>query len=107
MDSMTDEDKAQDRRLALQVVAGGRMRGLLLELWQRTRIDWGFVTDRLSVTFRRETWIGAHERRFVAETLYGMVRHLRRIDSGLAAGSRRTASPRDLERLIAQLVLDH
>jgi len=103
---MTDDDKAQDRRLAQQVVAGGRLRGLLLELWQRTRIDWGFVTDRLSVTFRRETWIGAHERRFVSETLYGMVRHLRRIDFGLAAGARRTASPRDLERLIAQLVLD-
>jgi len=103
---MTDDDKAQDRRLALQVVAGGRLRGLLLELWQRTRIDWGFVTDRLSVIFRRETWIGGNERRFVAETLYGLVRHLRRIDAGLAAGSRRTASPRDLDRLIAYLVLD-
>jgi 16S rRNA (cytosine967-C5)-methyltransferase len=103
---MTDDDKAQDRRLARSLVAGGRLRALLLELWQRTRIDWGFVTDRLSVTFRKETWIGANERRFVAETLYGLVRQLRRIDAGLAAGSRRTASPRDLERLIAYLVLE-
>jgi 16S rRNA (cytosine967-C5)-methyltransferase len=105
MDSMTDADKAQDRRLARSIVAGGRLRALLIELWQRTRIDWGFVTDRLSITFRKETWIGANERRFVAETLYGLVRHLRRIDAGLAAGSRRTA-PRDLERLFAYLVLE-
>jgi 16S rRNA (cytosine967-C5)-methyltransferase len=106
INSMTDDDKAQDRRLARSLVAGGRLRALLLELWQRTRIDWGFVTDRLSLTFRKETWIGANERRFVAETLYGLVRQLRRIDAGLAAGSRRTASPRDLERLIGYLVLE-
>jgi 16S rRNA (cytosine967-C5)-methyltransferase len=103
---MTDDDKAQDRRLANQVVSGGRLRALVLELWQRTRIDWGFVTDRLSTTFRRERWIGAQERRFVAETLYGLVRHLRRVDAAIAAGGRRAASPRDLDRLLAYLVIE-
>ena len=34
-------------------------------------MDWGFVTDRLATTFRKETWVGGHERRFVSETLYG------------------------------------
>ena len=82
------------------------MRGLLLELWGRTRMDWGFVTDRLSTTFRKERWIGSHDRRFVAETLYGMVRHLRRIDTGLAAGARRGASLGDLDRLLAYLVVE-
>jgi 16S rRNA (cytosine967-C5)-methyltransferase len=101
---MTDDDKAQDRRLANHVVTGGRLRALVLELWQRTRIDWGFVTDRLSTTFRKETWIGAHDRRFIAETLYGLVRHVRRVDAALAAGGRK--SPRDLDRLLALLVLD-
>lgn len=106
---MSDDDKTQDRRLANHVVSGGRLRALVLELWQRTRIDWGFVTDRLSTTFRRERWIGAQERRFVAETLYGLVRHLRRVDASLAAAStdrRRTAAPRDLDRLLAYLVLE-
>jgi 16S rRNA (cytosine967-C5)-methyltransferase len=106
---MSDDDKTQDRRLANHVVSGGRLRALVLELWQRTRIDWGFVTDRLSSTFRRERWIGAQERRFVAETLYGLVRHLRRVDASIAAASadrRRTASPRDLDRLLAYLVLE-
>ncbi|MCA9678745.1 MAG: hypothetical protein KC464_27195, partial [Myxococcales bacterium] len=83
------------------------MRALLLELWQRTRLDWSFVSDRLSVTFRRERSLGSSERRFVAETLYGMVRHLRRLDAAIAAGSRRTASrPRDDQRLLAYLVLE-
>jgi len=103
---MTEDDKAQDRRLGRAVAAGGRIRGLLLELWQRTRLDWGFVTDRLSQAFRREGWLGAHERRFVAETLYGMVRHARRIDAALQRGSRRGASPRDADRVLAYLVLE-
>ena len=105
---MTDQDKAQaqDRRLASTMVTGGRVRALVLELWQRTRLDWGFVSDRLSQAFRREAWLGANERRFVAETIYGMVRHLRRIDAAVIAGARRGASPRDVERLVAYLVLE-
>lgn len=69
-------------------------------------MDWGFVTDRLSATFRKETWVGGHERRFVSETLYGMVRHMRRIDLALERGRRAKKAPRDLERLIALLVLE-
>src|SRR5678816_873837 len=69
-------------------------------------MDWGFVTDRLATTFRKETWVGAHERRFVGETLYGMVRHLRRIDLALERARRVTKPPRDLERLLALLVLE-
>ncbi|HET9992860.1 MAG TPA: RsmB/NOP family class I SAM-dependent RNA methyltransferase [Kofleriaceae bacterium] len=95
-----------DRKLAATVADGGKLRALLLELWQRTRMDWGFVTDRLAVTFRKEHWIGAHERRFVSETLYGMIRNLRRIDLGLERGRKTKQSPRDLERLIALLVLE-
>jgi 16S rRNA (cytosine967-C5)-methyltransferase len=95
-----------DRQLAGFVADGGRLRALLLELWQRTRMDWGFVTDRLSTTFRKETWIGGSERRFVSETLYGMVRHLRRIDLALERARRVKKPPRDLERLLALLVLE-
>jgi 16S rRNA (cytosine967-C5)-methyltransferase len=95
-----------DHQLAAQVAEGGRLRALLLELWQRTRMDWGFVTDRLATTFRKETWIGGHERRFISETLYGLVRHLRRIDLALERGRRIKKPPRDLERLLALLVLD-
>jgi len=69
-------------------------------------MDWGFVTDRLAAAFRKEKWIGSHERRFVSETLYGLVRHLRRIDAALARGRRTQRAPRDLERLLALLVLD-
>lgn len=103
---MTEADKAQDRRLAQVVAEGGPLRALLLELWQRTRLDWGFVSDRLSTTFRRERSLGSSERRFVAETLYGMVRHLRRVDAAIAAGAKRTAAPRDEQRLLAYLVLE-
>jgi hypothetical protein len=100
---MTDSMKsqAQDLRLSAAVISGGRLRTLILELWQRTRLDWGFVSDRLSQTFRKETWVGAHERRFIAETLYGMVRHLRRIDAAVSRGGRRGA-PRDADRLLAR-----
>jgi 16S rRNA (cytosine967-C5)-methyltransferase len=97
-----------DHKLAGAVLDGGRLRALLLELWQRTRMDWGFVTDRLSTTFRKEHWIGSHERRFVGEVLYGLVRHLRRIDAALERGAKGKGkrAPRDMERLVALLVLD-
>jgi 16S rRNA (cytosine967-C5)-methyltransferase len=95
-----------DRQLATAVADGGRLRALLLELWQRTRMDWGFVTDRLATTFRKETWVGGADRRFVSETLYGMVRHLRRIDLALERARRVKKPPRDLERLLALLVLE-
>src|SRR5262245_12617269 len=95
-----------DQKLASIVLEGGRLRATLLELWQRTRIDWGFVTDRLSTTFRKETWIGAHERRFLSETLYGLVRHLRRIDAALDRGRKVKKSPRDIERVLAYFVLE-
>src|SRR3954470_22813097 len=103
---LPDLDRIADRKLAAHVVDGGRLCAVLLELWQRTRMDWGFVTDRLAAAFRKESWIGSHERRFVSETLYGLVRHLRRIDAALARGRRTERAPRDLERLLALLVLD-
>ena len=59
---MPDLDRLADRKLASHVVDGGRLRALVLELWQRTRMDWGFVTDRLSTTFRKETWVGSFKR---------------------------------------------
>lgn len=95
-----------DRQLAASVADGGRLRATLLELWQRTRMDWGFVTDRLATTFRKESWIGGHDRRFISETLYGMVRHLRRIDLALERARKTKKPPRDIERLIALLVLE-
>lgn len=98
-----------DQALAAQLSdpsGGGRLRATVLELWQRTRMDWGFVTDRLSTTFRQERWIGAHERRFISEVLYGLVRHLRRIDAAIARGRKISKPPKDLERLLALLVLE-
>ena len=103
---MTEADKAQGR-LTAEAAAGGPIGRLVLDLWQRTRIDWSFATGRLAEAFRRERRLNAAERRFAAETLYGMIRHLRRLDEALAAGGLRPggAAP-DRERLLAYLVLE-
>jgi 16S rRNA (cytosine967-C5)-methyltransferase len=103
---MTEVDKAQ-AQLAGDAASGGRLGKLVLDLWQRTRIDWGFASDRLADSFRRERKLGSDERRFAAETLYGMIRHLRRVDEALAAGGLRPggAAP-DRERMLAYLVLE-
>ncbi|HTE51444.1 MAG TPA: RsmB/NOP family class I SAM-dependent RNA methyltransferase [Kofleriaceae bacterium] len=85
----------------------GPLGRLVLDLWQRTRIDWGFASDRLAEAFRRERRLRSDERRFAAETLYGMIRHLRRVDEALAAGGLRPGGPApDRERLLAYLVLE-
>jgi 16S rRNA (cytosine967-C5)-methyltransferase len=103
---MTEAGKAQ-AQLVAETAAGGPLGRLLLDLWQRTRIDWGFASDRLADTFRRERRLRSDERRFASETLYGMIRHLRRVDEALAAGGLRPggAAP-DRERLLAYLVLE-
>jgi 16S rRNA (cytosine967-C5)-methyltransferase len=104
---MTEADKAQGRELAREAAAGGALGGVVIELWQATRMDWGFVTDKLSAAFRARRGLGGRERRFVAETLYGLVRHARRIDEALRLGGLRPASaPPDRERLLAYLVLE-
>src|SRR5690606_33855451 len=103
---MTEADKAQGR-LSAEAAAGGAIGRLVLDLWQRTRIDWSFASGRLAEAFRRERRLGASERRFAAETLYGMIRQLRRLDEALAAGGLRPGGPApDRERLLAYLVLE-
>lgn len=101
---MPDKDKSQVQ-LAVQAASGGPLGQLVVELWQRTRIDWSFASDKLAGAFRDNRGLGAGERRFCAETLYGMIRNLRRIDQALIAGGLRGPAP-DRERLLAYLVLE-
>jgi 16S rRNA (cytosine967-C5)-methyltransferase len=103
---MTEASKAQ-ASLAHEAAAGGPLGHLVLDLWQRTRIDWGFASDRLADAFRRARRLRSDERRFAAETLYGMIRHLRRVDEALIAGGLRPGGPApDRERLLAYLLLE-
>ncbi len=86
---------------------GGSLAVVLRRLWESTRIDWRFASDSLASTFRAHRELGSRERRFVAETLYGMIRHLRRIDEALElAGAKRGRRAPDGERLVAFLVLE-
>jgi 16S rRNA (cytosine967-C5)-methyltransferase len=82
-----------------------RVRDLVLELWTRTRIDWGFASERIAEAFRRERSLGSRERRDVAETLYGMIRQARRIDFALEP-LRLSGERRELGRWIAYRVLE-
>jgi 16S rRNA (cytosine967-C5)-methyltransferase len=82
-----------------------RARDLVLSLWTRTRIDWGFASDRIAEAFRRDRSLGSHERREVAETLYGMIRQVRHIDFALEP-LRLPAEKRELGRWAAYRVLE-
>src|SRR5262245_54029589 len=82
---------------------------LVLELWTRTRIDWGYASDRVAEAFRRERSLGSRERRRVAETLYGMIRMARRIDfarEGAGAARLRAGEARERARYLAYRVLE-
>jgi 16S rRNA (cytosine967-C5)-methyltransferase len=85
--------------------SSNRARDLVLELWTRTRIDWGFASERIAEAFRRERGLGSSERRQVAETLYGMIRQARRIDFALD-GFRVGGPQRELARWLAWRVLE-
>ena len=87
---------------------GQRVRDLVLALWTQTRIDWGFASERVAATFRRERGLGSSERREIAETLYGMIRQARRIDFALDGATPRplAGARRDPARLVAYRVLE-
>ena len=93
--------------------AESRIRETLLDLWAQSRSDWRFVTERLSNAFRQAKKLHSAERRVVAETLYGMVRHVRTIDHCLAGaglvvgtlGGREPPSSRALVDLLAYRML--
>lgn len=104
---MTDSDKSQEQEL-LRSALTGELRSLVLELWQQTRMDWSFATDTLAKVFRRERWLGSSERRFVAELLYSMIRHARRIDLALEQGGLKSVGRApDSSRLLACMVLEY
>lgn len=104
---MTDLDKSQEQEL-LRSTLHGELRPLIMELWQQTRMDWSFATDTLAKVFRRERWLGSSERRFVAELLFSMIRHARRIDLALdKAGLNSVGKAPDASRLLACLVLEY
>ena len=101
---MTDTAQVQDREV---IAAHDKSAKLLLRLWARTRMDWGYVTDSLAGAFRKNRGLGSSDRRFISETLYGMVRHWRRLDEALALGGVRfTNRAPDAERLVAYLMLE-
>jgi len=85
--------------------SSNRARDLTLELWTKTRIDWGFATERIADAFRRERGLGSSERREVAETLYGMIRQSRRIDFALE-GFRLHGDRRELARYLTYRLLE-
>jgi 16S rRNA (cytosine967-C5)-methyltransferase len=104
-----DQDKSQARNLLHALADPGRLREVLLDAWQRTRMDWSFARDGLIAMLRKQAGLGASERRAMTEVIYGMIRHLRRLDEALVAGgvARRTAGPPpDLQRIVAYLVLE-
>ncbi|MCP5089710.1 MAG: hypothetical protein GY949_02175, partial [Gammaproteobacteria bacterium] len=101
---MTETDKAQEAQLVRSLASGKELAPLVLDLWQRTRMDWSFASDRLAEEFRRRRELGSSERRFIAETLYGMIRHGPRLDEALRAGGVRAASGASVaQRLLAYL----
>jgi 16S rRNA (cytosine967-C5)-methyltransferase len=84
-----------------------RLERLLVELWGRIRIDWGFAATRLPQVVRQERWLAGDERRLLLETLYGMVRHSRRLEFALESASTRLPPGRirELSQLLAYRVL--
>ncbi len=110
---MTESEKSKNSTLMQRVADGAlppdALFALTLDMWQRTRMDWRFVQDGLGAHLRKQGRLGPEERYVVTELLYGLVRHLRRIDTALAAGGlklRAAAPPSPRHRLVAYLVLE-
>ncbi len=85
----------------------GSLRDMILGAWTQTRMDWMFARNQLSRWLRQHGRLRSSERRFAGEVIYGMIRHIRRIDEALKlAGVAKFSHPPDLLRLLAYLVLE-
>lgn len=62
-------------------LVGGRGRALALEAAAEARAEWAYTSDILTRLFRTNRQLGSHDRRLVAETVYGLVRQERRIEA--------------------------
>ncbi len=104
---MTGEDKTQDLELVRSVLSSGELRHFAVDLWRRTRIDWSFAGDRLQQELRKNRQLNSRTRRWVGDVVYGLIRHLRRVDEALKAGGVRTTTgaPDEL-RLMTYLMLE-
>jgi 16S rRNA (cytosine967-C5)-methyltransferase len=68
-----------------------RARALTLEIAAEARAEWGFATDILARALRENRQLASGDRRLVAETVYGLIRWERRLESivdQLLAGAR-------------------
>jgi len=85
----------------------GELRQLCVDLWRRTRIDWSFAGAGLQAALRARPGLNSTTRRWLAEVVYGLIRHLRRVDAGLAAGGvRATTGVSEELRIITFLMLE-
>jgi 16S rRNA (cytosine967-C5)-methyltransferase len=59
----------------------GRARALALQIAAEARAEWAYTSDVIASAFRQHRELGSHERRLVAETVYGLVRWERRLEA--------------------------
>src|SRR4051794_2256426 len=87
----------------------GRARALALELAAEARAEWGYASDVIGRAFRTHRELGSSERRRISETVYGLIRHDRRLGAivdellvpALRAGDQPSPVTRDELKLIA------
>src|SRR3954471_16118029 len=80
----------------------GRARALTLEVAAEARAEWGYASDVMARAFRTHRELGSSERRRVSETVYGLIRHDRRlaaiVDELLAPALRAGEVPSEITR---------
>jgi 16S rRNA (cytosine967-C5)-methyltransferase len=78
------QSKDSPHRVATtDAVRDGRVRRRVLDSYTRAAADWAAAPAALSQSFRGARELLSHERRFVAEAVYGMVRQKRRLEFAL------------------------
>ncbi|WP_428261257.1 RsmB/NOP family class I SAM-dependent RNA methyltransferase [Haliangium sp.] len=104
-----EQEKSERIRLMHRVADDGGLQAAVLDAWQRTRIDWSFARDGMRGFLRKRAGLGPAERAVVSELVYGLIRHLRRLDAALSAAGVAVggaAAPPDRQRVMAYLVVE-
>ena len=102
---MSESEKHENLNIIRSSI-GGEIEDLIVAIWERTRLDWGYLKDSLSSVFRENKGLGSSERRLVAESIYGMVRHKRRLETALKSSKLRNQKSEARARLYGLWLLE-
>ena len=75
------DTKDTQNRVISQTRLRGTARRLAVDIFAEVRSGWMYASEIIATTFRKHPKLGGQDRRRIAETVYGLIRHHLRLSA--------------------------